>query len=185
MYFFPFADTLFQVSLTPLALLLLCIPSVCTLACKFFCCFSFTDSRFCVVSELRPHPLHVVSTPLASSGCIDALASMLWPQHPSAPQVHSFFNFFLSFAHSRISSCPSLVPHPQPYPLHAARCVNPPSPGLCWSHQCPMGSAHYVVPLGPIRYADAHGMCTQALTMIILSTLRHTCSARVLTSLTL
>ena len=26
-----------------------------------------------------------------------------------------------------------------------------------------MGSAHYVVPLGPRRYADAHGMCTLCL----------------------
>ena len=62
---------------------------------------------------------------------------------------------------------PSLVPRPQPqpHPLHAA--LIPPSllasPGCIGhssSHQCPMGSAHYVVPLGPVCYADAHRMYT-------------------------
>ena len=100
----------------------------------FFCPFSFADSRFRVVSELRPHPLHIVSNPLASSGFNDALVSMLWPQHPSAPQLrYDPFFFFVSFAHSRISLYPSLVPRPQPHPLHAA--LTPPSPGLSWLHR--------------------------------------------------
>ena len=76
-----------------------------------------------------------------------------------AVRYDPFLFFFVSFAHSHISLYPSLVPRPQPHPLHAA--LTPPGCiGHSWSHQCPVGSAHYVVPLGPIRHADAHGMCT-------------------------
>ena len=83
----------------------------------FFCPFSFADSRFRVVSELHPHPLHIVSNPLASSGFNDALVSMLWPQHPSAPQLRYNPFFFLFLLLTLASPCT----HPScriPNPIH-------------------------------------------------------------------
>ena len=90
---------------------------------------------------------------------------MLWPQHPSALQLRYdpllfFICFFCSLSHLLVPIPRAASPTPS-----TARCVNPPpllaSPG-CIGH-CPVGSAHYVVPLGPGRYADAHGMCTLCL----------------------
>ena len=96
-------------------------------------------------------------------------ALTLWPLCASAPvcaptEVHSFFNFFLFLLLTLTSPCARplcRVPNPIRCTLHAA--LTPPSAGLCWSHQCPVGSAHYVVPLGHVCYADAHGMCTLCL----------------------
>ena len=96
-------------------------------------------------------------------------ALTLWPLCASAPicaptEVRSFFNFFLLLLLTLASPCARPlchIPNPIRCTLHAV--LTPPSAGLCWSHQCPVGSVHYVVPLGHVRYADAHGMCTLCL----------------------